>query len=183
MCTTDASLDAPPSGATLHQRLRRDALIAAITANEGRLHALAVRMLGDHHAAQDAVQDACLRAFQALDRYRGDASMGTWLYRITINVCLDQLRRRKRTAMEPLADNGDVRVVERDFSETLSVRSELAGALAALPSGHSAAIVLTDALGFNYADAGTFLGIPAGTVGSRVHRARTAVRTMLEAAA
>ena len=67
-----------------------DALSAAITDKADRLHALAVRVLGDHHAAQDAVQDACVRALVALDRYRGDASMGTWLYRITTNVCLDE---------------------------------------------------------------------------------------------
>lgn len=160
-----------------------DALSAAITDNADRLHALAVRMLGDHHAAQDAVQDACLRALVALDRYRGDASMGTWLYRITTNVCLDELRRRKRFVMEPVSDKGDEWLAQQDFSETLAVRGALAETMAALPPGQRSAILLTDVLGYDYAEAGAFLGVPVGTIASRIHRAKKVAREMLEAAA
>jgi RNA polymerase sigma-70 factor (ECF subfamily) len=162
---------------------RRDALSAAIAANTDRLLALAVRMLGDHHAAQDAVQDACLRAFLALDRFRADASMATWLYRITTNVCLDELRRRKRTVMEPASDKRDDWLVEQDFSESFSVRDELAGALAALPTEQRSALVLTDVVGFDYAHVAAMLGVPTGTVASRIHRARRTVRDHLGAAA
>ena len=160
-----------------------DALSAAIDDHSARLHTLAARMLGDHHAAQDAVQDACLRALLALDRYRGDASMGTWLYRITTNVCLDELRRRKRVVLEPSSDKGDEWLVQEDFSETLAVRGALADALAALPPGQRSALVLTDVLGYDYADAGALLGVPVGTVASRIHRAKQVVRTKLDHAA
>lgn len=168
---------------TARHDARLDDLSEAIAANTDRLHALAVRMLRDHHSAQDAVQDACFRAFLALDRYRADASMGTWLYRITTNVCLDELRRRARITMDPASDKGDDWMVEEDFSESLTVRSELVGALAALPRGQRSAIFLTDVLGYDYADTGAILGIPPGTVGSRVFRAKRTVRTMLDTAA
>jgi RNA polymerase sigma-70 factor, ECF subfamily len=140
-------------------------------------------MLRDHHAAQDAVQDACLRAFRALDRYRGDASMGTWLYRITANVCLDELRRRGRVTIEPASETGDSWQVEHDFSDTVVARAELADALGALPDDLRSAFVLTDGMGFSYIDAGAMLGVPVGTVASRVHRAKRTVRTALLAAA
>lgn len=160
-----------------------DALIAAINDHADRLHALAARILGDHHAAQDAVQDACLRALLALDRYRGDASMGTWLYRITTNVCLDELRRRKRVVMEPASDKSDEWLVQEDFSENLAMRGALADAMTALPSGQRSALVLTDVLGYDYADASALLGVPVGTVASRIHRAKQVVRRTLENAA
>ena len=183
MPTATPRPNAPSDATTLHPEPSSDALSAAIAAHRDRLHALAFRMLGDHHSAQDAVQDASLRALLALDRYRGDASMSTWLYRITTNICLDELRRRKRVATEPVSDQGDDWLVEDDFSETLTVRHELEGALAALPTAPRSAFVLTDVLGFNYVEAGALLGIPAGTVGSRIFRAKRTVRTMLDAAA
>jgi RNA polymerase sigma-70 factor (ECF subfamily) len=160
-----------------------EALTAAIADHTDRLHALAFRMLGDHHAAQDAVQDACLRAFRALDRYRGDASFGTWLYRITANICLDELRRRSRVVMEPSSEKGDDWLVEDDFSQTVVARAELADALTTLPVDLRSALMLTDGMGFSYIDAGAVLGVPVGTVASRVHRAKRSVRTALLAAA
>jgi RNA polymerase sigma-70 factor (ECF subfamily) len=162
---------------------RRAALSAAVATDTARLHALAVRMLGDHHSAQDAVQDACLRALVSLDRYRGEASMATWLYRITANICLDELRRRKRITMEPASDKDDDWLPEADFSEGVAVRVELSGALDALPAGQRSALLLTDVLGYNYSEAGAVLGIPKGTVASRINRARRTVRTALGAAA
>lgn len=163
-----------------NETLRREALRLAIIANTPRLHALARRMLGDHHAAEDAVQDACLRACTALDRYRGDASMGTWLYRITANVCLDELRRRRRVVVQPESDDGSRQMVEVDFSESVLRDSQVATALATLPRNLRAALVLTDVWGYTYADASAILGVPAGTLGSRVHRAKASMRAILE---
>ncbi len=159
---------------------RREALRAALITESGRLHALARRMLGEHHAAEDAVQDACLRALLALDRFRGDASMGTWLYRITANVCLDELRRRRRVVVQPETDAGEHRTLDVDFTEAVLGGAHVADALAALPNTLRAALVLTDVWGFNYADASAVLGVPVGTLGSRVHRARASMRANLE---
>ena len=172
----DAPVPAPDGIGTR----RREALCAAIVADSPRLHALARRMLGEHHAAEDAVQEACLRAFRALDRYRGDASMGTWLYRITANVCLDELRRRRRIAVQPEADDRDQQPLDVDFAETVLRDAHVANALATLPRALRAALVLTDVWGFSYADASAILGVPTGTLGSRVHRAKASMRAMLE---
>ena len=160
-----------------------DALSAAITDKADRLHALAVRVLGDHHAAQDAVQDACVRALVALDRYRGEPRWAPGSTASPTNVCLDELRRRKRIVMEPASDKGDEWLVQEDFSETLAVRGALAETMAALPPGQRSAILLTDVLGYDYADAGALLGVPVGTVASRIHRAKQVAREMLDAAA
>lgn len=159
------------------------ALSSAIVANRPRLLALAVRMLGDHHAAEDAVQEASLRALQSVDRFRGDASIGTWLYRITANVCLDELRRRRRVVIESSDDGAHDEMAVSDFSEDAAARADLAGALAALPTAQREALVLTDVRGLNYAEASAVLRVPAGTVASRLHRAKETMRVALAGSA
>lgn len=161
---------------------RRLALVAAISTNERRLHALAVRMLGDHHAAEDAVQEASLRALRALDGFRGDASMATWLYHITSNVCLDEQRRRR---VRPVAiDTGDesaphLQRVDDDFADATASNADLDRALATLPASQRQALLLTDGWGLDYAAAGALLGVAKGTVGSRVFRAKRVLRAAL----
>ncbi len=161
---------------------RHAALVEAICANERRLHALAYRMLGDHHAAEDAVQETSLRALRALGAFRGDASLATWLYHITSNVCLDEQRRRR---VRPVAvDTGDESVPAQqptgsDFAEASAARADLARALADLPPSQRHALLLTDGWGLDYAAAGAVLGVAKGTVGSRVFRAKRVLRDVL----
>lgn len=163
----------------------RPALVEAIRTNERRLHALALRMLGDHHAAEDAVQEASLRALRAIDGFRGDASMATWLYHITSNVCLDERRRRQ---LRPVAvDTSDESAPARqpalvDFADATASTADLVRALAALPGSQRHAILLTDGLGLDYAAAGDLLGVAKGTVGSRVFRAKRVLREALASA-
>jgi len=137
-------------------------------------------MLGDHHAADDAVQEACLRALRTLHRFRGDASMATWLYIITSNVCLDELRRRQR---RPIAVDTSVDApgqgVLADFADASADRAGIADALAALPASQRQAFMLVEILGLEYNEAGALVGLPKGTIGSRVHRAKKAIRQSL----
>lgn len=168
-----------PSSAAENGAQRIEDLSAAIRASSPRLHALAQRMLGSHHAAEDAVQTATLRALESLHRYRGEASMGTWLYRITANVCLDELRRPRRVTLEAIPERGITRLVGNDIGDTVVRQVEVAEALATLPAAHRAALVLTDICGYSYADAGTALGVPSGTVASRRHRAKENLRALL----
>jgi len=159
---------------------RRAALVEAINANERRLRALALRMLGDHHTAEDAVQEASLRALRALDGFRGDASMSTWLYHITSNVCLDEQRRRKlRPIVMDTGDESTRQPVRDDFADACASSADLARALADLPAPQRQAVLLTDGLGLDYAAAGALLGVPKGTVGSRVFRAKRVLREAL----
>ena len=159
--------------------LKTEVLVATIRHHERQLHALAVRMLGDHHAADDAVQDAYVRAFRSLDRFRGDASMATWLYRITSNVCLDTIRRRRPVQLDATEEVASLPVGD-DVAESVTFRTVISNALAALPHVQRDALVLTGVIGFDYAEAGAALGIPEGTVASRLHRARHTMRRLLD---
>lgn len=156
-----------------------DALAAAISSHERQLHALAYRLLGDHDLADDAVQDACLRALRALTAFRGDASMTTWLYRITSNVCLDALRRAHPVVSDALVEETSARLVPADLAQKVAERADLGAALAALPPASRRALILTEAWGFDYAETAALLGVPKGTVASRVHRAKASLRVKL----
>jgi RNA polymerase sigma-70 factor (ECF subfamily) len=168
--------------AHLVERARRGdakAFVDLIRQYEPRLRALAYRLLNDRDLTDDVLQEAYVRAFKSLGRFRGDASLGTWLYRITYNTCIDELRRgRKVVSLFPETESEPVDA--RSGPEELAVeRGDLAAALASLPPELRAAVILVDADGLDYAAAGEVLGVPAGTVGSRLNKARAVLRTAL----
>ncbi len=163
------------------RELTAEGLADSIMENGPRLRALAFRMLGDRNDADDAVQGAYLRALRSLGGFRGDASMATWLYTITSNVCLDELRRRRhRPVLAVDSDDAAPSPVVADFADASVSRAGLADALAGLSTPQREAFVLVAVWGFDYAEAGAHLGVPPGTVGSRVHRAKQAIRQFLD---
>jgi RNA polymerase sigma-70 factor, ECF subfamily len=136
-----------------------------------RLWAVALRTTGDPEEAADALQDAMVAAFRRADSYRGDAAVTTWLHRIVVNACLDRLRRRRPTAELPeyeLADRHD------DHAST-EVRLDIEEALARLPEGQRAALVLVDMHAVPVAEAAEILGVAEGTIKSRCARGRAAL--------
>ena len=136
--------------------------------HQHRLFTLAARTLGSPDDAGDAVQEAFLRAWLALPRFRGGALFSTWLYRICLNAAHDQ--RLKRRA-EP------VELVERPDPRDAFAESELSGelqdALDALDETYRVAVVLFDVLGCSYAEIAEMTSVPEGTVKSRIFRGRT----------
>jgi RNA polymerase sigma-70 factor (ECF subfamily) len=140
------------------------------------LRALAFRLLGDRTRMDDALQEAYVKAYRALPGFRGGSSVGTWLYRIAYNACLDELK-RTRAVVE--LDSVRERAGGVDLAETSALRRELAEALAGLPPEDRAAVLLVDAQGFDYRAAAEVLGVPEGTVASRLNRARAALRRTL----
>ena len=149
---------------------------------DDRLRALAFRLLGDRAAMDDALQDAYVNAFRALPAFRGDAALGTWLYRIAYRACLDHLRREGRHRALPLMDAGsgmDRSGAAGEPAATAATRVDLARALAALPIDQRAAVLLVDAEGLDYNAAADVLGVAPGTVASRLSRARVALRAAL----
>jgi len=141
------------------------------------LRALAYRLLGDRDRMDDALQEAYVRAFRALPAFRGDAAVGTWLYRIAYNACIDELRRERQVVpLESVRERPDPRPGP---GELLPVRRLLADALAALPAPDRAAVLLVDAQGFDYRSAAEILGVPEGTVASRLNRTRAVLRRFL----
>ena len=143
------------------------------------LRALAFRLLGDREAMDDVLQEAYAKAFRALPRFRGEATAGTWLYRIVYNACLDQLRRERRPAELPLETAAPASAP--DPVESAARREALAAALAALVPDQRAAVLLVDAEGFDYPAAARVLGVRVGTLASRLSRARASLRRALAA--
>jgi len=157
----------------------QEAFAAVIRVYDRRLRGLAYRLLGDPSRMDDALQEAYVRAFRALPRFRGDARLSTWLFRITYNACLDELGRARKNAHLPLAELAGQASEAPEPGESLIVRKELSAALAALSPEERAVVLLVDANGFDYSEAGKALGIPVGTVASRLNRARTSLRSAL----
>jgi RNA polymerase sigma-70 factor (ECF subfamily) len=148
-----------------------------------RLYNVALRMLGQPADAEDALQEIFLQAFRKAGSFKGEASLGTWLYRLAMNLCLDRLR--SRTAKDDRrTDRLDgTEVIEPHAHEdgaALAVsRVDLERAIARLPDGYRAAFVLHDVEGFEHREVGTILGISEGTSKSQVHKARLKLRQLL----
>lgn len=136
----------------------------------------------------DVLQTAYLNAFRSRAGFEGRAQLGTWLYRIVYNACLDELRRGGRTTSVPLdvldepgRTTAPVVGGPPDPASTVVLRLELAAALAALPHEQRAAVLLVDADGLPYTEAAEVLGVPRGTLASQLHRARAELRRVLTA--
>ena len=142
-------------------------------AHEDRVFAICLRMLRDREAALDATQETFITVFRKVDRFAGHSAFSTWLYRVAVNTCYDQARRRGRHAAEPLPEEGGPADVSTATAlESVELRPDLEAALAALPAEFRAAVILCDAEGLALQTAAEILGVPVGTVKSRVFRGR-----------
>lgn len=140
-----------------------------------RMWALALRTTRDPEMASDAVQDAFLNAFRRAGSFRGEAQVTTWLHRITVNACLDRLRR-----VRPTSDIADHDPVEpRDRHHSVDVRLDVRAALDQLPEGQRLALTLVDMHGLSVAEAARVLEVAEGTVKSRCSRGREAMARIL----
>lgn len=134
---------------------------------------LAYQMLGNREDAEDVAQEAFVRVFQAIPRFRGQASFSTWLYRIVTNLCLGSRRRRRATVQldavrEPRASDSP----SRQVTEALLTRQ----VLAAMAPELRAILLLRDQEGLSYSEIAEALRLPLGTVRSRLSKARMAFR-------
>jgi RNA polymerase sigma-70 factor (ECF subfamily) len=164
-----------------------DAFNEIVVLYQDYLFALVVRVVGDRDSAQDAVQEAFFSCYRNLNRFRGD-SFRSWLTRIALNAATDVLRQRKRRPIEPFpewededwqppaqeADNPERQAMRRNASRVL------AGALQQITDDQRAAIVLYDVEGYDYQEIADMTGAALGTVKSRIHRGRLALRELLD---
>ena len=157
------------------RRLDADAFVELVERHDLSHRRLAFRLLGDSGRMDDVLQEAYVRAFRALPRFRGDSSLETWLYRIVYNACVDDLRRRREH--ETLEEWDDRLAATPEEPEE---RLDLAAALASLPPELRAVVLLVDAEGLSYAEAADVLGAPAGTIASRLNRARSHLQAVLK---
>lgn len=146
-----------------------------VRAYQGDVWRLCLHLTGDRTLADDITQDAFVRAFRFLPRFRGDAKFSTWVFTIARNCALDEMRKSKRRQLlaEKAQRYSDVTHVEQ--SSNIEVRE----ALQSLSIELREPIVLIDMLGESYRDAARILGVPEGTVKSRVHRGRSLLATVL----
>lgn len=171
--------DLAPAVIEQAKRGDQDAFAAVIRHYDAGLRALAYRLLGDRDRMDDALQDAYVNAYRALPRFRGHSKVGTWLYRIAYNACLDELERSRRAVQVPLEDVAEPADPRASVAETVESRRDLVVALSQLAPEDRAAVLLVDAQGFDYREAGEVLGVPGGTIASRLNRARSALRRAL----
>jgi RNA polymerase sigma-70 factor (ECF subfamily) len=151
-------------------------------------YAVARRVVSDPDVAADATQDAFVKAYRKLDQYRG-GSFKAWLLRIVINTCYDRLRamrRRPSTSLENLLDQADRASIMIDPTEgpehhalRVELRHQIEAAIADLPADQRLVIVLCDVEGYNYHEISDLVGIPLGTVKSRIARGRARLRDRL----
>ena len=148
-----------------------------------RIERLIGRMVRDSDLVEDIAQETFIRVFRSLNNYRPGSFEG-WLHRITTNVFLDLVRRRQRIRMEALPEETD-RIAGREpspeqaFSDA-NLDPDLQAALDDLLPEFRAAVVLCDVEGLTYEEIGATLGVKLGTVRSRIHRGRLALRAGLE---
>lgn len=151
-----------------------------------RLWAVALRTMGNREDAADALQDAMVSAFRRASSFRGESAVTSWLHRIVVNACLDQIRRSKVRRAEALPDNLDhdpKMVTDEDPAADL-VAADLAGAveeaLGRINADQRAALVLVDMEGLSVEEAAAQLGVPKGTIKSRCARGRARLAVLLE---
>lgn len=159
-----------------------------IQAYQGVSYGVARRILSDPDLAADAVQDSFVKAFRKLDQYRG-GSFKAWLLRIVVNTCYDRLRslrRRPTTSLDDLLeqpDRSELLLAPAEEPESYAMRRELRieleQAIADLPYHQRVVVVLSDIEGYNYHEISDIVGIPLGTVKSRIARGRARLRDRL----
>ena len=148
-------------------------------AHVGPVHRLALRMTGDAELAQDATQDAFIRAFKSLEGFRGDAAFSTWMHRIAMSAILTAMRGRKRwKARRAEIEEADQVVDFRQEAEP-DLKARLHAAIEALPEIYRTVFVLHDVEGHKHEEIGSLLGIPTGTSKARLSGARAKLRAAL----
>ncbi|MDD2509884.1 MAG: sigma-70 family RNA polymerase sigma factor [Syntrophomonas sp.] len=157
---------------------------------QNKVYALSFRYMGNEDDAYDMSQEVFLKAFRSLKTFKGNSSFGTWIFRITTNVCLDELRRRKRRIVPLSLDEAAVTSrgieVEREMVDPLppvdrvyeqkELSQYIQGLLDQMKPEHKAVIILRDTMDLSYNEIADVLKCSVGTVKSRLSRARSLLR-------
>ncbi|MFG1911468.1 sigma-70 family RNA polymerase sigma factor [Kribbella sp. NPDC048928] len=154
-----------------------------VRAHNARVYHFAYRLTGNRHDAEDLTHDVFIRVFRYLPTYRPNTFEG-WLYRITVNLFLDQIRHRRRIRFDELGPELSNRLGTRDLDparllEYRTLDDDIRSALTELDPRLRAAVVLRDIDTLSYQQIAAVLGVEIGTVSSRIHRARAHLRTSL----
>lgn len=173
----------------LAQEGSRPAFASLIARHKAAVFSMALRIVGNREDAEEAAQDAFVRAFRALDRFRQDAKFSTWLYRITTNVCLTKARQSRLdvtsidASMDDDNDSAPLQIPDQDDNpDELIERSEfknrVRALISALPPKYSAALTLYHIQDLSYEEISQTLDLPIGTVKAHLFRARNALKKL-----
>ena len=162
----------------------QEAFATLVRSHQNGVFTLAMRILGNRETAADVAQDALVRAWRALPRFRGEAAFSTWLHRITVNTASTARRRQRRHAAVPLDDVSaaleDDGIGPERAGENAELRDALRAALAGLPDSQRAVVVLKDVYGWSHQEVSDVLGITVTAAKVRLHRARRRLQAELE---
>jgi RNA polymerase sigma-70 factor, ECF subfamily len=170
------------------QKGDRAAFAALLRAHQDEVYTLARRLVGDPHLASDVAQEALIRAWRALPKFRGDARLSTWLYRITANTAWTHKTRLRRHQASSLDDHIEVAAPAGPdhpevAGEILELRDRLRMALDSLPNAQREVVVLKDIYGWSHAEIAETMEISVTAAKVRLHRARARLARDLEESA
>ncbi|HSJ84263.1 MAG TPA: sigma-70 family RNA polymerase sigma factor [Acidimicrobiia bacterium] len=158
----------------------RAAFDAIMRLHEDRVFSVCLRVLRDREGALDATQDTFLTVFRKANQFQGRSALGTWIYRIAVNTCYDHLRRSGRRPTQPLPEHVDPSDPSAEEAiDSAALRPEIESALALIPTDFRDAVILSDLEGLTMPEAAEVLGVPIGTVKSRVFRGRRLLAELL----
>lgn len=143
--------------------------------HHGRVYALSLRLCGDRHWAEDLCQDAFVRAWNKLASFKGESQFGTWLYRVTANLVVSNLRRSKAKFEDDLESLDELSQAESHFD----LDGDIEKALLKLPDGARTVLVLYSIEGYTHEEIANTLNIAIGTSKAQLHRARNSLKTFL----
>lgn len=168
-----------------------DAFEELIKNYEKKAYNIAYRIMNNEEDAKDMTQEALVKIYKSIKNFREESTFSTWLYRIVTNVCLDELRKRKKSETIPLeinteGDKGTIRFeigadkeTPEDLYELAELRQMILNKINSLKDDYRTVIILRDMQGFSYEEISIILGCSLGTIKSRINRARKALKDKL----
>ena len=152
---------------------------------------IALGIIGNYDDASELAQEVFIKIYKSINSFKGDSSFSTWIYRITTNVCLDEIRKRKKAYTVSLDEDielkegnvnrqiADERYTPHENFERKEINKVLRDSIAKLPEDQKIAVVLRDIQGFSYDEIAKYTNCSLGTVKSRINRARQNLRSII----
>ena len=179
--STSASLAEPPASLTVRRAQKGDtaAFESLYRENLGRVYAICLRLSGDAVCAEELTQDVFVRAWEKLDTFQGKSAFSTWLHRLAVNVVLGE-RRSEKVRVGKVFGTDDLEMFDAPTRHAdPGCGIDLERAIAALPPGARAVLVLHDVEGYRHEEIAEMHGTAVGTSKAQLHRARRLLREML----